>query len=217
MTPVQDAGILPTATLNVSLTPTLTVTPTTVASATPDGSICAPRDDWERYTVQPGNTLFAISLAVGSSLAELRAANCLEDVDNITSGDVLLVPRLPSGAVGGGLTTPPPDFESGAAPVGCTNPGVVITSPFPGAGLVGMTTIAGTASIANFDYYKLEVRPDYSPVYNFYGRYETAVTNGALAQLNTELFENGLHWVRLTAVDATGNFPLPCAIPVIFR
>ena len=203
MTPVLDAGILPTATLDVTATPT-----------EPE---CAPRADWETYIVQSGNTLFAIALAVGSDISELRQANCLADIDNITAGDALSVPRLPDGPVGGGLTTPLPDFESGAAPVGCTNPGVVISSPFPGAGLVGVTTISGTAAIENFDYYKIEIRPDYSPVYNFYGRYEAPVTNGALASLNTDLFDNGLHWVRLTAVDATGNFPVPCAIPVIFR
>jgi murein DD-endopeptidase MepM/ murein hydrolase activator NlpD len=179
--------------------------------------VCEPQIEWETYTVQPGNTLFAIALAVGSNISELREANCLTDVDNITAGDVLYVPRLPEQPINGGLSTPLPDFETGAGPVGCTNPGVVISSPLPGAGLVGVVTVSGTASIAEFDYYKIEVRPDYSPVYNFYGRYESPVVNGALATLNTELFDNGLHWVQLTVVDATGNYPVPCAIPVIFR
>ena len=202
-TSVVDAGILPT------LTPTVTVTPSATVCARPDG--------WETYIVQPGNTLFAIALATRSSLAELREANCLEDVDNIESGDRLWVPRLPVGSVGGNLTTPLPDFESGVGPVGCTAPNALITSPFPGSGLVGVTTIMGRATHENFDYYKIEVRPAYSDVYNFYGSYETPVENGALASLNTELFDNGLHWLRLTVVDVTGNYPQPCAIPVIFR
>lgn len=164
-----------------------------------------------------GDTLFQIALATGSSIAELRTANCLEDVDNIYAGLALFVPRLPDGAVGGNLSTPLPDFETGAGPRGCTAPGVVITSPLPGAGLTGVAVISGSASIADFDYYKIEVRPDYSSVYNFYGRYESPVTSGVLARLNTDLFDNGLHWVRLTVVDNTGNFPLPCDIPVIFR
>jgi LysM repeat protein len=202
---VQDAGILPTATLVVT------------ASPTPSATVCAPPPDWETYVVRRGDTLFQIALATGSGIADLRAANCLEDIDNIYAGLALSVPQLPEGVVGGNLSTPLPDFETGAVARGCTAPGVAITSPFPGAGVTGVVIISGSASITNFDYYKIEVRPDYSSIYNFYGRYEAPVTSGVLARLNTDLFDNGLHWIRLTAVDNTGNFPLPCDIPVIFR
>lgn len=163
--------------------------------------------------MQPGNTLFQIALATGSTVSELRAANCLENVDTITAGDVLLVPRLPEGGVVGTPILP----GAGVGAVGCTVPGVIITSPGTGASLSGVVTVIGTADIPNFDYYKIEVRPDAASVYNFYGSYRTPVVNGALAALNTELFDNGLHWIRLTVVDNTGNFPQPCAIPVIFR
>lgn len=166
--------------------------------------------------MQPGNTLFQIALAVGSSLSELREANCLANADRITSGDVLWVPRLPVGLpVAGGTSLP--GSVTGSGPVGCTTSDVTIVSPFANASLSGVVNIIGTAIDDDFDYYKIEVRPNFSSVYNFYGRYETPVVNGVLGTLNTELFDNGLHWLRLTVVDNTGNYPSPCAIPVIFR
>jgi len=174
---------------------------------------------WEVYEVQPGNTLFSIARAVGSTVAELRDANCLLDVDNIVAGDLLFVPELPSSPVVTSvpLATLPPALEFNYAAVGCNHPGVYITSPVPGQRVTGVVTLFGTASLPDMDYYKIEVRPSFSDVYNFYNRYEDAVTDGPLGLLNTDLFDDGLHWVRLTVVDITGNYPEPCTIPLIFN
>jgi hypothetical protein len=38
-----------------------------------------------------------------------------------------------------------------------------------------------------------------------------------LGNVNADLFDDGLYWVRLVVVDKTGNFIEPCAIPVIFE
>jgi hypothetical protein len=55
-------------------------------------------------------------------------------------------------------------------------------------------------------------------VYRFISRSENQVVNGTLGQVNTSLFEDGLHWIRVTVVDLTGGVNVsPCAIPVIFR
>lgn len=169
--------------------------------------------------MRPGNTLYSIARAVGSSVAELRDANCLLNVDNIATGDLLYVPRLPTEPVVTSvpLATRPPSLEFSYNAVGCTDPGAFISAPVPGQAVTGVVTLFGTASLPEMDYYKIEVRPDTAGVYNFYDRYEEPVAGGALSQLNTDLFEDGLHWVRLTVVDITGNYPQPCAIPLIFR
>ncbi len=169
------------------------------------------------YVVQPDNTLFSIALAVGSTVGELRDANCLQSVDNIFSGQRLYVPRLPEGPL---VTLTPGTDGTQAAPavsVGCTDASTLITALQPGATVSGVFTLFGTAALTNFSYYKIEVRPDFASVYNFYDRFEKPVTAGALGQVNTAQFGPGLYWVRLTVVDDTGNFPPPCAIPLRFR
>jgi hypothetical protein len=198
--PVEDTGILPTP------TPFETVT-----------ASCTPPEGWVVYVVKPEETLFAISLAVGSTVGELRDANCLQSVDNIYYGLPLYVPRLPEGAV---LTMTPEGNGTQSVPVasvGCTNAGTIITAPQPGATVSGVFTLFGTAALDNFSYYKIEIRPDFASIYNFYDRFDKPVTAGALGQVNTAQFGPGLYWVRLTVVDNTGNFPTPCAIPLVFK
>ncbi|GAB4579619.1 MAG: hypothetical protein Fur0022_23570 [Anaerolineales bacterium] len=85
------------------LTPTLfplTQTPTLV-SASPTS--CAPPTGWVIYTVQAGDTLFFISTATGTTVAQLQDANCLGATTQIITGQRLYVPKLPAFP-----TTPPP-------------------------------------------------------------------------------------------------------------
>jgi hypothetical protein len=168
--------------------------------------------------VQYGNTLFSIARAVGSTVGELRTVNCIADADNIGVGDILFVPRMPNGPVRTGIPQLPEaseviNFQS----VGCTIPASSINGPAPGTRLSGLFTVSGTAALDDFQFYRLEVRPDFPNIYNFYARSEQQVVNGTLGQINAELFDDGLYWVRLTVVDTTGNFIQPCAIPVIFE
>jgi hypothetical protein len=160
--------------------------------------------------------LFAIASAVGSTVGQLRDANCLQNVDNIITGDQLFVPRLPLEPV----RTLAPLLSNPAArsfqPVGCTDPGTHISAPLAGAQIDGVFTVFGTAQVENLDYYKLEIRPDFAAAYNFYDRYPNPVSDDALGQVNTSLFDDGVYWLRLTVVDNTGNFPPPCDIPLIF-
>ena len=191
--------------------------PTVLVIGTPEErGECTLPPGWTTYVVQRGDTLFRIALAVGSTVGELRDANCLQNVDNIYAETTLFVPRAPTRPVQPAGTVV---STSGApaVPQGCTYPGAQITAPQHGQVVTGVITLFGTATVPNFQYYRIEVRPDFSNVYNFYDRIETPVENNALAQINTDLFDDGLHWVRLTVVDNTGNFPEPCAIPLIFR
>ncbi|MBX7252385.1 MAG: LysM peptidoglycan-binding domain-containing protein [Candidatus Promineofilum sp.] len=83
-----------TSTPTAALTTTVPAVPTNTATA-PPVVVCAPRSDWPVYTVQRGDTLFRIAQRVGSSVAELSAANCLANPNVLPAGALLFVPRLP--------------------------------------------------------------------------------------------------------------------------
>src|SRR5690606_13924789 len=99
---------------------------------------------------------------------------------------------------------------------GCTDPSTVITSPVAGQQISGAFTVTGTASLPDLNYFKLEIRPNFSETFNYIGRSTTGVVGGTLARLNSTNYGTGIHWLRLTVVDSTGNFPTPCTIPLIF-
>jgi LysM domain len=68
-------------------------TPTPTSTDSPISIVCIKRFYWPSYRVQPGDRLFALALATGSSFAELMAANCLTN-DYIYAGQLIYVPRL---------------------------------------------------------------------------------------------------------------------------
>jgi LysM repeat protein len=84
----------PTATATPSPSPTLhpTASPT---PRTPTATPCIPRTDWPIYIVQPGDTLFSIAARTGTTVDQLRRANCLPN-NNIYAGQNLRVPQLPA-------------------------------------------------------------------------------------------------------------------------
>lgn len=93
----------------------------TVAVAAPLPN-CQVRTDWQLYTVQPGDTFAIIAAAVGLTIDELNAGNCLANIDNILVGQQLRVPTLPSGAatVPVIVATLPDAGQGGAAATGIT-------------------------------------------------------------------------------------------------
>lgn len=58
----------------------------------PTVAACGAPYGWVRYTVQPGDNLYRISLLYRTSIAELKQANCLTS-DFISAGQVLWVPN----------------------------------------------------------------------------------------------------------------------------
>ncbi len=181
---------------------------------------CGSPADWPVYVVQPGNTLFSIARATGSTVSELRGTNCITDVDNITSGDELFVPQLPDGPVVTGVPSVSSVTNatiSELAFLGCESPLAIITSPSTGQGVSGVITIDGTAFWGEFQYYKFEIRADNATSYNFVARFEQPVANGLIGVLDTSLFTPGLYWLRLVVVDKSGNVPqgATCAIPIL--
>lgn len=86
--------------LSPTSTPTPTVTPSpTQPRPTATRRTCGPPPGWVIYYVRPRDTLYALSRATGTTVAELMNANCLDTI-NIYYGQSLWVPRLPP-------TTPP--------------------------------------------------------------------------------------------------------------
>src|SRR5690606_24521273 len=118
--------------------------PTVLVIGTPEErGECTLPPGWTTYVVQRGDTLFRIALAVGSTVGELRDANCLQNVDNIYAETTLFVPRAPTRPVQPAVTVV---STSGApaVPQGCTYPGAQITAPQHGQVVTGVITLFGT-------------------------------------------------------------------------
>ncbi|MCC6614395.1 MAG: LysM peptidoglycan-binding domain-containing protein [Anaerolineae bacterium] len=50
---------------------------------------------WISYTIQPGDSLGAIAVAIDTPLSELVTNNCLENADTIYVDQVIYLPRAP--------------------------------------------------------------------------------------------------------------------------
>jgi hypothetical protein len=109
--------------------------------------------------------------------------------------------------------SPTPELSQDLPP-NCADLGVRITEPSPGAHLTGIATITGSATVENFDYYKLELRsPGEEWVYLLHST--QAVIEGVLGQWDTVIVGPGEYELRLVVVDVTGNYPEPCAIQLV--
>lgn len=128
-----------------------------------------------------------------------------------------------------GFETPTPEFAAGPTatltpvPVGganCLNPQATITSPIPGAILAGEIEVSGTANVDNFAFYVVEIstlgdnwltviisQPDAEEKI-------LPVVNGVLGKWNTALQAPGDYALRLVVKNSSGDFSLPCTIPI---
>jgi LysM repeat protein len=71
-------------------TATPTATPTTTPTATP----CGPPPNWVAYVVQANDTLFSLATKTGTSVEQVKQANCLVD-DTLFIGQSLYLPFIP--------------------------------------------------------------------------------------------------------------------------
>ncbi|NDJ62813.1 MAG: LysM peptidoglycan-binding domain-containing protein [Chloroflexi bacterium] len=182
----------------------------------PAAEDCALPEGWSTYIVLPGNTLFSIAESVGGTVPQLLSGNCLDTNAVIQVGQLLYVPRPPSAAAAPTRA----NTATGAAPlqtIGCDVPGAQISAPLPGATVTGSFQIIGSAVISGFDYYRIDVRPDTSARFTQYALSGEVVVGDVLADFNSDLFNDGLHWVRLSVADVSGAFATPCVIPLIFE
>jgi LysM repeat protein len=186
-----------------------------VPSRTP--SACGRPAGWVEYTVQQRNSLYALAVNVGSTVAALRDVNCLALTENIAAGTTLFVPRAPVLPV---ATTTPAELGIGRIlqTIGCTDPQARFISPLPLQPIRGVVDVVGSANIPDFALYQIEIRADAASQYQFYSDATQPVTDGVLTQLNADFFDPGLHWLKLTVVNRSGG-ALPtttCEIPLIF-
>lgn len=246
-TPAPTATFTPTSTLTPSatFTPTRTFTPTPTFTASPTLTFtpypsltpsitpfggertstpavtgCTIPENWIAYVIQRGDTLFALSRRFQLTVPELATANCIEDPDNITAGQLLFVPPgsnvtpLPP-AVAYTPARPPGDYTA----FNCDNPAATITQPLPGTVLRGAFAVYGTATHPNFQFYRLQVSGSGTDDADFATLqvYTNQVYNGQLGTVNASAFAPGDYWLRLTVVDITGNYLPQCTVRVRFE
>jgi hypothetical protein len=223
-TPTATPTNTPQPTETSGIRPTLTFTPTVTGTVTLESESCFRPEGWQNYVVQPGNTLFSIGQAVGSSVRELSRVNCIVNADRIVTGDILYVPKLPSEPVRTNVIPTNVPGQGGSRTVvsllGCADPNVAtMTNLYAGQRLSSAITLRGTATVEDFSFYKMEVRPAFADVYNFYFSSNVAVERGELGTLDPKVFGTGLHWVRLVVVKADASVPpeAVCVVPVQFE
>ncbi len=91
--PSTAEAVIPFAwTETLDTTPTQLFTPTDTPISPPGWILCIKKFYWSDYRVQPGDTLYSLATASGSTVEELVLANCLPD-DRIYYGQLLYVPR----------------------------------------------------------------------------------------------------------------------------
>jgi hypothetical protein len=82
-----------------------------------------------------------------------------------------------------------------------------ITSPQSGASVRDVVVVNGTATRPSFSFYKIEVASEPSGNWNVVGdMHSSEVTDGVLGQWDTRSVPDGSYSLRLTVVDASGNY-----------
>jgi hypothetical protein len=103
----------------------------------------------------------------------------------------------------------------------CPNPNARITSPGVNQVVQGNVPVRGTANIANFQYYKVEVGPGGNPrdsEWTVVGTlHESPVSGGVLETFSSGAYPTGTYSLRLVVVDQTGNYPEPCRVTITIQ
>lgn len=171
----------------------------------------APHPSSQVYVVRPGDTLFSIAMRFGTSVEAIALANNITNPGLIFAGQRLRIPGAPVIVVK--KPTPAP-----LRPAVC-NENTKITFPRQGETLnsPGTFSITGTASIEDFQFYKLELGVGEAPI-DFFSIDEVKtnpIVNGILLRdWNTGALPEGTYILRLTVVDNRGQFPPPCDVLV---
>lgn len=113
----------------------------------------------------------------------------------------------PTGAPAGVLTTP------GGQP-GCLPGQIEITSPPNGGEVSEVVEIQGTANIANFGFYKLEMKRLEETSWLTILAGNEIIINGVLGSWNTSLLSPGDHQLSLVLTDNQGQVLEPCVVQV---
>jgi hypothetical protein len=128
---------------------------------------------------------------------------------------LLATPEITLATGAGELATAIPLTQDDLGGAGCANPSATLTSPIEGATLQDSVDILGTASIANFSFYKYEYRSTQpGSVWRTISAGTSPVTSDKLGTWDTSLLIPGDYALRLVVTDTGGNAPLPCVVRV---
>lgn len=165
------------------------------------------------YTVRFGDNLQSIAMRFGVSPWLLMTTNPIRNPNLIYAGTRLFIPCT----VPVSFRPPPrPPAAPSLQPAVC-NPAVSITSPRMNEHIRGIVSIVGTASIENFQFYKVEYGVGEVP-FNWISIgpvHREPVSNTQLVVWDTDALAEGVYILKLTAVDNRGQFPPPCEVRVI--
>lgn len=131
----------------------------------------------------------------------------------ITSVVVAVPQPTPTDAPISTLTAVPQDVYQ----PDCPSPAAQLTLPTAGSDLSGEVSVAGTARINAFSYYKFEVQFPGSDTPNFVSQYDASVENGSLGVWDvsdpSRYPPGGPYRFQLVVVDIYGNTTI-CTVPV---
>jgi hypothetical protein len=148
----------------------------------------------------PG-VLFTLSAPTGPALVAPQATLSPEQITSIALGT-----PLPT------ATATPALLPAGA---GCENPSATLTAPAFGQSVAGPVEVKGTANIADFAFYKLEINgPSTGGNWQTLSAGSAPVVDGVLGQWDSSIYIPGNYNFRLVVYDASGNWPPPCVVPI---
>jgi len=227
-TPTETPTSTLTFTPTLTRTPTDTPTPTSAFVIIPTPTVdtevdiiadedCVVDAGWEMYEIQTGDTLLSIALSVDSTPAELRDGNCFDVIQGVFVGESILVPEIPVAPV----ATIEPVFvtEDDVYEIeGCRTETVGIDTPVLLEELQGIFALIGNANSPDFAYYEITIRPEWSDRYFLYLQSTSPVESDLLGLVNTELFGEGVHRVRVTVINSNNEIAENgvCEVPVVF-
>lgn len=164
-----------------------------------------------KYVVQPGDTLSGIAARYGTTTQALARANGLYYPFTIYVGQSLYIPCHKPYPPKPHPPAPPP----APAPAACPRT-IQIVDPVAGEHLYGTVQIIGTATVDDFQFYKLEYAMGHNPLESAFHSinqvYTTAVWDSVLGTWFVGNMPGGAYTLRLTVVDNQGQFPSPCNV-----
>lgn len=142
---------------------------------------------------------------------------------SLPASDLLATPTLDLLLTPAGTLSPVEATQAALSPVteavpsgmsGCIPDQIMITAPEPGEVVSGTVTIAGTANVPNFAFYKYEVARLGSQEWATISAARVPVQEAELGSWNTLALTNGDYFLRLVITDNVGVSLEPCVIAV---
>jgi hypothetical protein len=168
-----------------------------------------------------GQATAAAFLVLALILVEFFIATFI--APSLPASDILATPTLDLLLTPPGTLSPEQETQAALSPVtqevpngmsGCIPNKIMITSPEPGKPVSGTVTIAGTANVPNFGFYKYEIALMGTQNWATISAGRDPKVNTTLGTWNTTSLTNGDYFLRLVITDNVGVALEPCVIAV---